>query len=127
MSGGLLNAARADAKRYIKEGGFEEEITLSTPSKNVTVNVKGLATKHHLSFDSDGLQVNAKNAHITLDEKELIDLGYPVRVNEEILLINHLVSVPDSSGIIKNYVINNVFPDETLGLIVCVLGDYEEI
>jgi len=124
--GVLLEAARSDAKKYITEGGFESDITITTPSNFVPLTVlttTGWATKHHLNFDTDGTQINAKNAHICLDEKTLKDAGYPVRVNEEVRLINHQIIVKDSSGIDKNYIIKENFPDETLGLIVCVLGD----
>lgn len=126
MAGGLLDAARADARAYVKEGGFEEDITLTNPSNSITVNITGLATKHHMNFDTDGTVINAKNAHITVNETELSELNYPVRdANQEINLINHRVSVKDSSGVVKEYIIKENNPSETLGLIACILGDYE--
>lgn len=126
MSGGLLNAAKKDAKLYVKEGGFQEDILLSTPSGSVTLATTGFATKHHISFDTDGTSINAKNAHICIDEEALQLAGYPVRVDEEVNLLNHRVTFKDSSGVDKKYIVKENFPDETLGLIVCVLGDFEE-
>jgi hypothetical protein len=38
--------------------------------------------------------------------------------------LNHLVNVKDSTGNLRNYVIMENFPDETLGMITCILGDY---
>jgi hypothetical protein len=125
MSGSLLTKARNDARKILK-GGFSEDITLTTPDDSLSIETKGLATKHHINFDTDGLAVNSKNAHICLDESNLIELNDTTRnANQEIDLLNHKVSVKDSTNIVKNYVITETFPDETLGLIVCILGDYE--
>lgn len=126
MSGGLLQAAKADAKKHVMEGGFEETITLSTPDGASSIETTGFATKHHINFDTDGTAINAKNAHICVDENSLSLAGYPVRIDEEVNLLNHRVIFADSSGINKKYIIKENFPDETLGLIVCILGDYED-
>ena len=125
MEGGILQSAKADAKRHITEGGFESDITITTPDGGVTLATTGWATKHHLNFDTDGTLINAKNAHICLDEQKLEDAGYPVRIDEEVSLINHKVTVKDSTEVAKNYIIKETFPDETLGLIACILGDFE--
>ena len=126
MTGSILQAAIADAKKIINSGGFEEAITLTTPSGDLTLEITGLASKHHLSFDTDGLPVNAKNAHCCIDEQVLLDAGYPVRnAKQEIALRNHRVSFKDSSGIVKNYVVKDNQPDETFGLITLILGDWQ--
>ncbi len=125
MSGNILQAAKADAKRFILKGGFQEEISLFTPTGNMSVRTAGLATKHHISFDTDGNPINSKNVHICLDESDLINKGYIVRnSNKEITLLNHIVNFKDSSGEEKKYIVLQNYPDEVLGLIVCILGDY---
>lgn len=126
MAGKLLNRARLDAKKYITRGGFEEDITLIAPNGGPTLETKGWATKHWINFESDGNPINSKNAHICIDETLLTEAGYPLRnSDQEVHLKNHRVAVKDSSGIVKNYIVNEWFPDETLGLIVCILGDYQ--
>ena len=126
MAGSLLNRAKADSKKYIMSGGFEENITLITPDGNTVIETTGFATKHWINFSTDGLDSDTKNAHICVSESELIDKNYPVRnANGEVFLRSHRVNVVDSSGIIKNYVINQWYPNETTGLIVCILGDFE--
>ena len=70
MSGNLLTAIKKDAKMFVTSGGFEEDITLSNPSGDLTVNITGFATKHHINFNSDGLPINSKNAHICIDEQQ---------------------------------------------------------
>lgn len=125
MAGSLLQDAKIQSKNYITNGGFESDITITTPDDAMSLNTTGFATKHHINFDTDGAPINAKNAHICISEQVLSDAGYPVRVNEEVYLAGHRVTVKDSSGIAKNYVIKENFPNETLGLIVCILGDFE--
>ena len=126
MSGDILKAAREDAKKILRSGGFQEDITITTPDKIATLQLKGLATKHHIGFDSDGNPINSKNVHINIDESYLTENGYPVRNSvNEVFLIDHLISLPDSTGIVRNYKVREQFPNETLGIIVCILEDYE--
>ncbi len=125
MSGKLLQLAKRDAKFFVNKGGFQETITMVTPSNDKTISLTGLATKHWINFDTDGMPVNSKNVHVCIDESKLIELSYPTRnAKGEIALLKHKVSFADSSGLIKNYIVRENFPDETLGLIVLILGDY---
>lgn len=125
MAGRFFNLAKRDSQRFITQQGFEENIVLQTPDGNTTLQTTGWNTKHWIKFVTDGLDVNAKNAHICLSETDLTSKGYPVRNSEqEVFLRNHRVDVVDSSGVSKLYVINEWFPNETLGLIVCILGDF---
>lgn len=124
--GFLTDQAKADIEQItsnLDEFGIAISLTSLT---NVTVDVKGLHTKHHISIDTDDNLVNTKNAHIAISEKFLTDAGYPVRnAAGEVSLFNHKVTVKDSTGLNKQYVIREFFPDETIGLIVCILGDFE--
>lgn len=126
MSGKTLNRARKDVLKYVTKGGFEEDIVLSTPDNSHSLQLKGLASKHWINYDADGGSINSKNAHICISEETLTNSGYPVRnAQNEVHLMRHKVDVKDSSGVVKNYVIKEWFPSETVGLIVCILGDYE--
>lgn len=124
MSGDILQLAKRDSKFFVTNGGFEVDIELVTPTNDRSLLLTGFATKHWINFDTDGNPVNSKNVHICIDEAILVANGYPHRSkNNEIFLKNHYVSFPDSSGLQKKYVVRENFPDETLGLIVCILGD----
>jgi hypothetical protein len=126
MTGSLLAKARRDAKKFIKSGGFQEDISLITPDGLTILGTTGLASKHFINFDSDGAPINSKNAHICLDEDVLTLNSYPYRnADGDVSLRSHKINVKDSTGLVKNYVIKEWFPDETLGLIVCILGDYD--
>lgn len=119
-----LLQAKYDWLRFSTAGGFEVDITL-TPPVGDHIHCKGLATKHHNSVGTDGLPINAKNAHCSFIESHLTGLGYTVRdANGEVNLRNHRVSYTDSSGVVKEYIIKETMPDETVGVIVCILGDY---
>lgn len=122
--GSTLDLARRDAARFINNGGFEVTITFKEDSGEVYV--KGLATKHHNSIDTDGLPIIGKNTHITINESDLVVKGITVRNSEgEVAIKDKLVSWADSSGVSKDYIIDQVMPNETLGHIVCILGDVE--
>lgn len=125
--GSLLKKAKLDASKMILSGGFSVDIELTTPDKSTSYETSGLATKHHINISSDGLPINSKNAHVLLDEKKLIELGVNVRdLNNEVKLINYFVKVKDSSDFLREYVISENLPNETLGMIVCILADVDD-
>jgi hypothetical protein len=119
-----LERARSDWKRFSSAGGFEVDLTFETPSGGTSVTVQGIGIKHHLSIDTDGQNVNALNSHISVCEELLVEAGYPTRDSDEIVsLYGHKVSFEDSTGIEKSYFINQSYPDETVGIITCILGE----
>lgn len=144
MSGKLLNNARKDALKINKAIGWEDDIKLSTPDNSLTANLKGIHTKHHLAFDDLGQRVNAKNAHVLIAEKDLLNAfnpdfdtdfntdfksmkSYPYRNQTgNVALLGHFVDVADSNGDVKKFIINETYPSETFGLIVCILGDIDK-
>ena len=123
---GLTDIAKADIKQITgnaTEWGVELVFTAPTAE---TATITGLHTKHHLGMNEEGRAVNSKTASVSFSEEYLTDVDYPVRdLNGEVNLKNHLVSVKDSTGVVKNYKVHEWFPDEKVGLIVCILADYE--
>jgi hypothetical protein len=124
---GLMDQAKADIKQITSNAEeFGKEITLTAPDDSVAT-VIGLHTKHHLGVDTDGNRINTKNAHISVSESLLTDQSYPVRGSDgEVSLKNHKVSVSDSTGTVCTYRIKETYPNESTGLIVCILSDYAE-
>jgi hypothetical protein len=131
---GLMDVAIADAAEFTaNDNDFGVEILLTAPNEQ-TATVNGYATKHHLKLDaSSGQVVNAKNASVVVSEANILaaNPNYPVRILDqaspfyrEVKMIKHLVSVADSSGVIKNYQCAENFADEALGLITLILEDY---
>jgi hypothetical protein len=122
--GSLLDQAREDIKQITSNlNDFAIPATFTAPTAE-TKDINVIHSKHHTSIDTDGRRVNSKNASLSFSESLMV--GYPVRDNKgEVNLKGHLVQVPDSTGVVKTYSINQWYPDETLGLIVCIIGDYE--
>ena len=129
--GRLLERAKSDWERITTVGGFEEDITFKTPDSinpTIEVTVQGLASKHNLSVDFDtGAPVNSKNAHVTVSEDLLTEAGFTVRNEKgEVALIDYKISYPDSTGVLKHYVVGQNIPDETVGVITFILNDYSD-
>jgi hypothetical protein len=118
----LINQAKADIEAITSNlSEFGVEMTLTAPTSE-TATITGLHTKHHLGITTDGDMVSTKKAHVSFSEKFLTDLNYPVRdENGEVNLTNHTVAVKDSTGNVCNYFFKQWFPDETIGLIACIL------
>ncbi|KKN54307.1 hypothetical protein LCGC14_0593620 [marine sediment metagenome] len=121
---GLIDRAKSDIKAITSNPDeFGVSMTFTAPSGE-TATLNGLHSKHHMSMDTDGNMISSKNAHISVSEELLTAQNYPVRKAGEVNLKNHRVSVKDSTGISKDYVIREWYPDETIGLITCILGSH---
>jgi hypothetical protein len=126
----LLNFARSDWKLILgSKKDFSVDITITRPETGETALVVGLNTKHWFKVDYEtGMIVNTRNAHINISEAELIAAYFPTRnAAGEINIKGCLIRVADSTGIEKDYVITQSHPDETVGVLVCLLGDYKPI
>ena len=120
----LLDAIKRDIAQIQNNGNeYAVDCTFTTIT-NTTFTIKGVHTKHHLGVDTDGLPINSKTASISFSETNL-PVNISIRNNaNEVRMINWRVSVKDSTGVTAQYVVREVFPDEMLGTIVCILGDY---
>lgn len=124
---GMLEQAQADVKRIRTDpSGFTKPITLTKKDGSLTVTIRGMHAKVNAVMDTMGNIVNVKKSHISVSEDALVDAGYFVRnANNEVNMLGDKVAVQDSAGIICQYVIRETYPDETVGLIVCFLYDFE--
>lgn len=122
---GLWETAKNDiANITTNTDEWGKSATFTAPdSTTATVNV--LPTKHWTGWSEDGARVSSKYGSIAVSESILEAAGYPVRIDDEVNLENHRVSVEDSTDTVKNYTILEWYPDEAVGLIVCILGDFE--
>ena len=120
-------AARAirDTQRFTADAnGFGISIDLIAPTSE-TITVIGYTTKHHLKYDADtGAQISSKVASVAISEGVLD--GYPVRdANSNVSMLDHRVTFLDSDGNTNNFIVVDSYPDEKVGLIILILGDYE--
>jgi len=125
---GILDFARQDWKTILgSKMDFSIDITITNPKTGESAMVVGLNTKHWFKVDYDtGMIVNTRNAHINISEAELVAAYFPTRnAAGEVNLKGCLINVADSTGIKKDYIITQAHPDETVGVLVCLLGDYK--
>lgn len=124
MVGNLLAQARKDAKHVVTKLGFQNDVFLINNLSINFIQLKGLTSKHWIQFDSDGSPINAKNVHLNLIEKDIQELGFETRgKNGNVNLLDYYVIVQDSTNNYKKYQVKEVYPNESLGLIVFILGN----
>jgi len=122
---GLIDFIADDIKSITQSSNDFGLLLEFTAPNGTTASINGLATRHHFSLTTDGLPVNSRNVHCSFSESALAAKGYPIRINGEVNLRGHLVAWTDNTGTKKTYVVNEWFPDDLVGLIVCLLGDYK--
>jgi hypothetical protein len=119
---GLMDQARADIEQITSdENGWGTEMVFTAPTDE-TATIFGIFVEHHTTFNPEGVNTNAKFTHCSFSERLLTVEGYPTRDdNDEVDFSNHKVVIKG-----KKYVIREWKPDETVGLISCSLGDFDE-
>ncbi len=122
--GRFLDLARKDAERITTNGGFEVDLNLTSKTPPVVeITVKGMATRHSIGYDSDGNLVKTSNVHVSISERVFQEISYPyLNAEGDPDLRGHLINYIDSSGSLKYYKVETTLPDETIGLIVLILG-----
>lgn len=125
----ILDLARADMQFITTDtsSGFAVTITFTSATGTIAT-IAGLHTKHREQYDNDGRPINSKKVHISFSEVVLNAAGYITRPGgptTDVDMKGALATVADATGISKQYIIEQWWPDDTLGLIVCMLGDYE--
>ena len=120
MAGGsILDRARSDASRFITSGGFQTEITFYLNTQEYVIN--GLVPRHHVLYDTDGLEVNTSVSSISVSEQNLIDNGITPRINGEVNLLNTIISYADATGEVKEYKLAQQLPNDTLGILIFLI------
>lgn len=123
---GLLEQAASDLHSIFgSTGEFSKAMVLITPAKE-EISIIGLHTKHHLGVDTEGDTMESRTAHASFTEKQVTDQGKSIRnLKGDVDLAGWLVRVKDSTGTEVTYAVQKKFPDETFGLITCILEDYK--
>lgn len=122
--GSILELAKRDTRRYVNSGGFEENL-LITPTSGDPVTIQGLSTRHSQGFDTEGRPVVSDNAHCSFSETDLTDEGLITRNSQGDLIVKDwLVEFTDAITT-TTYKISEAYPDNTLGIIKCILTLYE--
>jgi hypothetical protein len=104
----------------------EPSVTFIAPTGEQAV-VQSLHTKHHFEYDLQAAQeINTLKAHVAVSEQEFIDLGYPVRNTRGFVnMKGHKVKASDANGREWTYVVAEFFENDKVGVIICILGEFE--
>jgi len=131
---GLNDIAKSDWNKITSDAGATgagQELIFQSKGNNIAI-VNGLATTHHMSVEFDPesgreKKVSTKNAHCSVSESLLIDAGYPVRNSDNrVDMVGDTVTYTNSAGITLRYSIAACFPDETIGVIMCILQSIKQ-
>lgn len=123
---GLLETARQDMGDIIgSENDFSIPMVLIKPDKT-EINIIGLHTRHHLGVNTDGQTVESRTSHAAFMETQVTGQGESIRNGQgDVDLDKWTLKAPDSTGTEHTYAFQKRFPDETFGLITCILEDYQ--
>lgn len=116
----LSEIAIRDAQNIVKNAvDFALPIRLTSPNATV-LNINALQTKHHNGMDGDGFKVSARQHSIVVSEKDLENYPY-LNPSGDISFKNHTVQTTDSAGKTELFLVQDWFPDRTVGIIVLIL------
>jgi len=119
----LLELAKRDYQGIVKDANAWSVSIKFTSPDSTFVDVVGHGMSHNTSYGTDGQVVNGKNVHVTVVTSDLIDGGYPlINANGRISLTSHTVAFI-TEGVLNQYVVSQYYPDETLGIITCILSE----
>ena len=122
----LLDRIKRDAQRFTSNSNeFGCEVTITTRDGITSATVNAITTKHHLGVSTDGNMVNALISHFTVSEKLLNDAGFVTRDLNNKVNIKGFRTKTVFDTVIEEFEIKQVHPDEKLGLILCILGEYK--
>ncbi|MDA3816930.1 MAG: hypothetical protein PF486_06095 [Prolixibacteraceae bacterium] len=110
---------RLASKRFIEQVPLTFYRTLTGEG----VNVKGTFTRHHLGLDPDTRTlVNTPNTQCTVSVLSLNEEGFESwNGDNDVNLLNCYVKASDVTGVEKTYKIVEIYPDDSIGLVVCAL------
>lgn len=119
----------AMANKMWKKASQQNDLLFEHCTSGQKASIKGIGTAHSVSIGTDGVPFNAPNVHVSFHESLLRDANpdYKIRVGEDVNLDGHLVSFNDSNGTLQTYSVKETFPDNTVGMIVCMCSLYERV
>lgn len=126
---GLYLQAKADIEQITSDlDGFGKALKFYDPASGVIAEVVGTFARHWMGFDEQGVGIDAAQAHVSVSEKFFKDAGFPVRASDgEVTMLGKLVNFAGSAEIDRTYIVAEQYPDETIGLIVMILAEYEDL
>lgn len=107
-----------------KSTDFAVEATFTDLAGAVAV-VNVLHTKHNTAYDPEGVTTNVRIASIAVSDSKVKEANAAysyLNASNNVTYLNHTVVVADAGGFDRTYIVNENYPDETLGLTVLILA-----
>lgn len=116
---------RDASKRFFQQVPLTFYRTLAETDEGT--EVKGMFTRHHLGLDPDTRTlVNTPNTQCTVSELVLNEAGFETRNSaNDVNLVNCYVKASDVTGVLRTYKIVEIYPDDSIGVVVCALHRME--
>lgn len=90
-----------------------------------TIEVLGIKKIHHTALDDMGSVINAKQAAISVAETQFTDQGHSIRNSKGVVsILDYKVYLTASNGDVQSYKVQSTYPDETFGVITCILTQH---
>lgn len=124
MDGVLLQEMRKTTQDFVRNGGFESDITITDKAGN-TETIKGIATLHSVMFSPEtGLPVTARNAHISIaNDFEIINVFNDSKNPAVPNFLGFNFSFVDAFGNSWNFKAEDPKTTYTFGIFTIQLGD----
>ena len=122
----IKQKAIADWNR-LSQSAFGLDLIITTPDGSQTATIQGIGTDIAYNMETDGQDASVRNVHIGFNEAVLLaaNPAYPVRNADGLVdMHHHRVSFEDAQGIVRNYSIKQIYPDNTVGMIMCDCSDF---
>lgn len=107
--------------------GFNEAVTFTARTGEIET-IYCIPNKIGRKLETNtGMIINTKNPTVVFSEANM-PASYPVRNSDgEVSMIGDRITMADSTGTQKQYIVQQNIPDENpaIGLITLILGDYE--
>jgi hypothetical protein len=116
----LIDQAKADTRQITSNSNeFARSCVFVAPTGE-TATVNAIVNQHHTAYNEMNERINAKISSIAVSESLLTDAGYPTRnADGDVYFRLHRVTADG-----QDYVCREWFTDDTVGLIVLILGEW---
>ena len=121
----ILEKIKDTSNRFVNDlQAFSTPVILTSPS-GISYTTAGFFSKHHNALDMEANRISSKMTSIALHERDLVAKGVVVRnASGNVALLNYICQISDSSETSSKYIVRQMYPDELIGIIVLILGDY---
>lgn len=122
----LTERARTDMQSITSNGNDWAVSATLTDLTGQTVTMNVIHTRHNTAYDPEGVTVSVPTASIAVSEAKVLEANPAYSFTNssgEITYLNHSVAIADASGVVKNYMVSENYPDEKLGMTVLILQD----